>query len=126
MFSLLRSGGIVRFLDLRSRARKSIFHPTIGFLTCGGSALAGIAFFKGTQYEAALPLAFLLVVTTAALLWGCAGAMAGLLCGAAMFAFLLFPPIGSLAVSDNVARANLGWMLLLGIPTTFLLARAPR
>lgn len=116
----------MKVVSFGSRLRKSISHSALGFLTCSASAMAGIALFKGTRYEAALPLAFLLVVTTAALLWGCAGAMAGLLCGAAMFASFLFPPIGSLAVSSDVARANLGWMLLLGIPSAFLLARAPR
>jgi K+-sensing histidine kinase KdpD len=114
------------FLGLGPRVRKSILHPVIGFLTCTASALAGIVLLRGTQYDVVLPLAFLLVVTMTALLWGCAGAMAGLLCGAAMFAFLLFPPIGSLSVSSAAARENLGWMLLLGIPTAFLLARAPR
>ena len=39
-----------------------------------------------------------------------------------MFALLLFPPFGSLAIASPAARANVGWMLLLGIPSAFLLA----
>jgi hypothetical protein len=37
-----------------------------------------------------------------------------------------FQPVGSLAVASEAARANLGWMLLLGIPIAFLSANAPQ
>jgi hypothetical protein len=59
-----------------------------------------------------------------AIRWGHLGTITGLVCAAMLFA-VSFQPIGSLAVASEAARANLGWMLLLGIPAAFLSAPAP-
>jgi len=39
-----------------------------------------------------------------------------------VFAAFLFAPTGSVSVANESARANLGWMLLIGIGFSFLFA----
>jgi hypothetical protein len=41
---------------------------------------------------------------------------------ALVFADYLFSPVGSIEVANDSARANLGWMLLIGIGFSFLFA----
>ena len=82
----------------------------LGFLVCSSVALAVALAFRGRPYRTFVPIVFIAVVTVVAIWWGHLGGLAGLVCSAAIFACLLFEPIGSLAVSSQSARASLGWM----------------
>ena len=101
-----------------------VLHPVLAFFSCSLAAVLAIVLFRGTPYATTVPLFFLIFAGTA-LRWGHVGTIAGLVCAALLFA-LSFPPIGSLVVASEAARANLGWMLLLGIPIAFLAAPAPQ
>jgi K+-sensing histidine kinase KdpD len=105
--------------------QKRLANTIIGFFLCTLLAGLGVWLFADTPYRPDVPLAFILVDASAAILWGCSGAIAGLLAAAALFAFFLFEPLGSWSVASQEARTNLSWMLLLGLVSAFLLARSP-
>jgi integral membrane sensor domain MASE1 len=81
--------------------------------------------FGGYGQRSFVPLAFILVAVVAAARWGSLGALLGLVASAMLFALFLFSPIGSLHVNADVARRNLGWMLLLGLPSAYFFAKPP-
>jgi K+-sensing histidine kinase KdpD len=57
-----------------------------------------------------------------AALFGARAGILGTVLAAMVFAGFLFGPVGSIHVADESARANLGWMLLIGIGFSFLFA----
>lgn len=93
-----------------------------GFLACSSVAVAFALAFRECPYRTIIPIAFIGVVSAAAMQWGHNGAIVGVLSSAAIFACLLFEPLGRLAVSSQAARNNLSWMALFGIVAAFLLA----
>jgi K+-sensing histidine kinase KdpD len=72
--------------------------------------------------RAVLPLIFLAVVITLALRFGEGAGILGTLIAAGIFAYFLFSPVGSFHIGNEVAKTNLGWMLLVGISASFLLS----
>ncbi len=105
-----------------AKAYFSLLRPLIGVLLCAGSAAASVALFGRRPSSVWLPLLFLAVVFVVAVRFGALVGILGTVAGALVFAYLLFPPVGRLAVEDASARGNLGWMLLGGIVISFLLA----
>jgi K+-sensing histidine kinase KdpD len=69
-----------------------------------------------------VPLLFIVVLLLVAGLFGARAGILGTVLAALVFAAFLFGPIGSVNVSSDSARANLGWMLLSGIVFSFLFA----
>jgi hypothetical protein len=68
------------------------------------------------------PLIFTAVLLVIAALFGARAGILGTVLAAMVFAALLFGSVGSIHVADESARANLGWMLLIGIGFSFLFA----
>jgi K+-sensing histidine kinase KdpD len=88
------------------------------------SALCAIAFaklFARTQWKLAAPFLFAAVLVLLARRFGAIISVAGSLLAAFIFALLLFPPLHSVRVEDDAARATLGWMILLSISASYLL-----
>lgn len=88
-------------------------------------ALLAALVFAGRPLRTMVPLVFVLLVVAGAVRFGALVGILGSLLGAAIFARFLFPPIGSLHIEAEVARANIGWMLLAGISLSYLFARSP-
>lgn len=119
--------------DSHSRERgwvlglKNLFGlPGAGTLAGAGAcliaALVSVAVAHGHSWVPELPLMFTIVLLFAALLFGAWAGVLGTVLSALVFATHLFNPLGNLRVSNDVARSNLGWMLMIGIAFSFLFA----
>ena len=69
-----------------------------------------------------MPLLFTGVLLPVSLIFGVRAGILGTVLAAVIFALFLFHPRGSIQVADNAARANLAWMLLLGVSLSFFFA----
>lgn len=69
-----------------------------------------------------MPLAFSVFLLAIAVVFGMRAGVIGSVLAAVVFAAFLFSPIGSVRVSSETARSNLGWMLLIGVAFSFLFA----
>lgn len=93
-----------------------------------GAAISGVAaviistIAQGHSWKNLVPLVFLVVLLLIAGLFGARAGIIGTVLAALIFASFLFAPGGSLSVASDSARANLGWMLLIGIAFSFLFA----
>lgn len=96
----------------------------IGGTVCAMAALVVSAVAAGHSWRVWVPLVFTVVVLFIAWFFGLRAGILGTLLAAGVFAVFLFPPLGSLRVDDEAARANLGWMLLIGIAFSLLFAPA--
>ncbi len=105
-----------------AKACFTFIRPLLGVLLCAAAAAVSVALFGRRPGSAWLPLVFLAVVFAIAVRVGALVGVVGTLAGILVFAYLLFPPLGRLAVEDAGARTNLGWMLLGGVVISFLLA----
>jgi K+-sensing histidine kinase KdpD len=88
------------------------------------SALCAIVFaklFSRTHWKLAAPFLFAVVLVLLAARFGAVISVVGSVLAAAIFALLLFPPLHSLRVEDDAARATLAWMILLSISASYLL-----
>jgi K+-sensing histidine kinase KdpD len=90
---------------------------TAGILVC--VILAVIASLLLPQ-KTAVPLLFIGVVFAVACMFGSVAGMLGALAAALVFAYFS-PPAGSLRMANISARSNLEWLLLVGIPASYLL-----
>ena len=83
---------------------------------CAGGA-AWLSFvLRGSDDRLLAPTLFAVVVAAAGLLWGRASALLGGVASVLVFDLLLFPPIGSIRVSDPIERMSLvllGWAAIL-------------
>jgi len=93
-----------------------------GALACFLAAFISVAVANGHTWVAEVPLMFTIVLLFAALLFGAWAGVLGTVLSALVFATHLFTPMGKLRVASDVARSNLGWMLMIGIAFSFLFA----
>ena len=94
----------------------------IGALICGSGAAVVSIFSASYNWRVAVPLMFTAVLLLIASLFGLRAGVLGTLLAALIFAAFLFTPLGSVRVSSDAARANLGWMLLIGLGFSLLFA----
>ena len=94
----------------------------IGGLVCALAAVAFSVAANGHEWKTVAPLIFTSVLLLIAALFGARAGILGTVLAAMVFAGFLFGPVGSIHVADEAARANLGWMLLIGIGFSFLFA----
>jgi K+-sensing histidine kinase KdpD len=93
-----------------------------------GGALSGIVavvtclIAGGHTWKNMVPLVFTVVLLIIAAVFGSRAGIVGTLLAALVFAAFLFAPTGSISVTSESARDNLGWMLLIGIAFSFLFA----
>jgi K+-sensing histidine kinase KdpD len=94
----------------------------VGASICGFIAALTIAFARGHSWEVMVPLLFTGVLVLVSLIFGVRAGIMGTLLAAVIFALFLFHPKGSGQVADDAARANLAWMLLMGVALSFFFA----
>ncbi len=94
----------------------------IGSLLCAAGAGLASLVAAGYSWRAFVPLMFTCVLLLIALFFGARAGIIGTVLAAAIFTAFLFRPPGRVGLMDEAARANLGWMLLIGIGFSFLFA----
>lgn len=99
-----------------------LMDAAIGGLVCALAAVGFSAAANGHPWKNLAPLIFTAVLLLIAALFGARAGILGTVLAAMVFAGFLFGPVGSIHVADESARANLGWMLLIGIGFSFLFA----
>ena len=99
-----------------------LMDAAIGGLVCALAALALSAAANGHSWRNLAPLIFTAVLLIIAGLFGSRAGVIGTLAAALIFASFLFSPTGNIHVTDEAARGNLGWMMLIGIGFSFLFA----
>jgi K+-sensing histidine kinase KdpD len=112
--SISTAAGKLRTLQLVDAA--------IGGALCAIAAVVASAIASGHSWKTFVPLIFSIVLLLNARLFGTRAGLLGTVLAALVFAGLLFGPVGSIGVANESARANLGWMLLIGIGFSFLFA----
>lgn len=95
---------------------------SLGVLVSGVAAGGACAIAAGHAWQTIVPLVFSVVLLVIALVFGVRAGVIGTVLAAMVFAAFLFSPLGSIRVSNEAARANLGWMLLIGMAFSFLFA----
>jgi K+-sensing histidine kinase KdpD len=86
-----------------------------GILLSGLASLGTVWVFEHASHRDVAPLIFLLVLILIARWFGTLPAFIGTLISGAVFAWCLFPPIGSVQVADVEARRSIVWMILGGV-----------
>lgn len=99
-----------------------LLDAAIGGLVCALAAVGFSAAANGHEWKNLVPLIFTAVLLLIAAMFGARAGILGTVLAAMVFAGFLFGPVGSIHVADESARANLGWMLLIGIGFSFLFA----
>ena len=105
----------------KSRALQ-VIDAAIGAALCVISAVVVCIVASGHTWKTLVPLMFTVVLLLNARLFGTRAGLLGTVLAALVFAGWLFSPAGSLQVASEPARANLSWMLLIGIGFSFLFA----
>jgi len=98
------------------------FRAASGVLIAAAAAYAAAWLFQGNDVRVVLPLWFVAVLVVVGLRYGIGVGIVGSLLSAAIFAIMLFSPLGSFRVTDHVARQNLAWMILGGVVLSYLFA----
>jgi Kef-type K+ transport system membrane component KefB len=98
-------------------------NPMLGLVGCTALAVCLALFLRETSFRSFIPYGFLAVIVAAAKLWGRLAGVLGTAAAALAFSFFLYNPVGSWIVNDDVARANLGWMVLIGMLLSHLLGK---
>jgi K+-sensing histidine kinase KdpD len=99
-----------------------LMDAALGGLVCALAALALSAAANGHSWKNMAPLIFTVVLLIIAGLFGSRAGIIGTVVAAMIFASFLFNPMGNIQVTDEAARGNLGWMMLIGIGFSFLFA----
>ena len=94
----------------------------IGAVLCGSAAAIVSVFSASYNWRVVVPLVFTAVLLFIASIFGLRAGVLGTLLAALIFAAFLFTPLGSVRVSNDAARANLGWMMLIGLGFSLLFA----
>jgi K+-sensing histidine kinase KdpD len=100
----------------------TLMDAAIGGLLCALAAVGFSAAADGHAWKNLAPLIFTAVLLLTAAVFGARAGILGTVLAAMVFAGFLFGPVGSIHVANESARANLGWMLLIGIGFSFLFA----
>jgi K+-sensing histidine kinase KdpD len=108
--------------EVKRRRRRHLLDSVAGALLSALAAAGASIVANGHTWEGSVPLAFVAILLVISLIFGARAGILGTLLAAIIFATLLFKPFGKLQVANDVARANLAWMLLLGISLSFLFA----
>jgi K+-sensing histidine kinase KdpD len=99
-----------------------LIDAAIGGLVCALAAVGFSAAANGHVWKNVVPLIFTAVLLLTAAMLGSRAGILGTVLAALIFASFLFGPSGSIQVANESARANLGWMMLIGIGFSFLFA----
>ncbi len=99
---------------------KRVSRPVLGVSLCAASAVLAAVLTAHHSWRVFVPLAFVLVIVLLAVRYGMAVSVFGSVIAALIFAYTLFPPLGSVRIDDKLERGNIAWMLLASIVIPFL------
>jgi K+-sensing histidine kinase KdpD len=108
--------------EIKKRPLSPVAEAVAGAFLAGIGAAAASMIAIGHKWEVSVPLAFVLILLVISVVFGSRAGVLGTVIAALIFAAFLFRPLGKLPVASDAARANLAWMLLLGISFSFLFA----
>lgn len=108
--------------DNKERRMRPILDSLIGALLSGIAAVVASKVAIGHSWGASVPLIFVAILLVISVLFGARAGILGTIMAALIFAVFLFHALGKPNVASDAARANLAWMLLLGISLSFLFA----
>ena len=106
------------------RALKWLY-PSLGAISCAGTAALLCIFFRNSSFNTALPVCFLAIILSVAGRFGVLAGILGTIFAEAIFAFFMFAPLHSLAVQSQAARNSLLWMFLGGLALSELFSHHP-
>jgi len=92
-----------------------------GLLLCLAAASVVSVTFLHSNLRLFVPLGFAVVLIALGARFGGLVSVLGSILAAMVFAYRLFPPLGSLKVQEATARENLGWMILASVACSYLL-----
>lgn len=101
---------------------RPILDSLIGALLCAIAAVGASEIALGHSWQVSVPLIFVAILVIISAIFGARAGILGTVLSALVFAVFLFPPMEKIRVANDGARANLAWMLLLGISLSFLFA----
>jgi len=99
-----------------------LVNAAIGAAISGLAAVVATMLAEGHAWKDMVPLVFTAVLLLIAAIFGVRAGVIGTVLAALVFAAFLFSPAGSLSVTNDSARSNLAWMLLIGLAFSFLFA----
>jgi K+-sensing histidine kinase KdpD len=97
-----------------------------GLLLTLAAAFIVAGVFSHSNLRLFVPLGFVFVLIVLAARFGLIVSVLGSLLSAVVFAYRLYPPVGSIHVEQAAARESLGWMILAAVALSFLLFPPPR
>jgi K+-sensing histidine kinase KdpD len=96
----------------------------LGLVVCTALAIVFSLLLRETSLRGFVPYGFLVVIVAVAKIWGRLAGVLGTAGAALAFSFLLYSPVGSWIVNDDIARANLGWMMLTGMMSSHFFGKS--
>jgi K+-sensing histidine kinase KdpD len=103
------------------RGLASALHACLGVLISTFCAVVLAKLFAGTEWKMEAPLLFAVALVILASHFGAIISVASSLLAAAVFAFMLYSPQHSWAVTNDTERATLAWMVLISVSLSYLL-----
>jgi K+-sensing histidine kinase KdpD len=95
----------------------------VGLLLVWVAATVTARLFLDSPVRTWVPIGFVAILLLLATRFGTLVAILGAALAAMVFAYSLFPPLGSLRVEEIAARESLSWMLLGAIVLSFLFSQ---
>jgi K+-sensing histidine kinase KdpD len=90
------------------------------FLTLA-AALIAAGLFSHSSFRLFVPFGFVFILIVLAARFGLIVSVLGSLVAAIVFAYRLYPPLGSLHAEQATARESLAWMILAAVALSYLL-----
>jgi K+-sensing histidine kinase KdpD len=108
--------------EIKKTPPSAIVDALVGAFLAAIAAAGTSMIASGHKWEVFVPLAFVVILLVISAFFGARAGVLATIVAALIFAAFLFRPLGKLLVTSDDARANLAWMLLLGISFSFLFA----
>lgn len=106
--------------QLKQRIASTLYH-LFGVVLCLIAALICAKVFIQSPSARYVPLGFIVVLLLIGARFGALVSILGAIVAALIFAYSLYPPLGSFHVADDSARESLLWMLLCALVVPSLL-----
>ena len=94
---------------------------TTGVLLSAAAALLLAVFASGKSTRSYLPWIFVLILIALSARFGPMVSLIGSVIAVIVFARRVYAPVGSVAVTDDAAKASLAWMALISVVAAYLL-----
>lgn len=92
-----------------------------GLLLSLAAALVAAGIFSHSHLRLFVPLGFAVILIVLGARFGLMVSLLGSVLAAIVFAYRLFPPLGSVRVEQANARESLAWMILASVAFSYLL-----